>query len=397
MPTKPTIWLTLLLAALIGVNPFAIDAYLPAMTTIAYDFGTSLQRIEHSIGSFMFGYAAGMLLAAPASDRLGRRPVTLFGLGFFCLSTLLVSVSETSAVFMLGRVMQGLSSGIALVNVGAIVRDLYDERDSARQLSLITLLLMVLPLIAPIFGSLVLTIGSWRWIFGGLLAYALVLLAIVATRLPETAPTPDPVTKTQSLPRYLAMHVQSVLAHRRATAFALAAALSAATFFMFLSDAAFVYLEYFQLTPQQFPLAFGANVVLMGCAHFLNIQLLKRYKPRQIMPAGIAVMTLNAVAFFIYTWLADELLLPTVLFIMLALASQTLIVNNAIAAYMSRFDNNAGMANAISGALIYSVGAAAALLLGEFHGGSPQSLAAGFVVAAALAVLMTRIALSETR
>lgn len=389
--------LTLLLAALIGLNPFAMDAYLPAMAAIADDFDTTLQRIEHSISTYMLGYAAGMLLAAPVSDRLGRRPVTLFGMVFFCLATVWIITVNSAAGFNAARILQGLGSGAALVSVGAIVRDLFDEHDSARQLSMITILLLVLPLIAPVFGSAVLLLGSWRWVFVGLLAYAVVMTALVVWRLPETVAAQDDATKAQSALVYLVHHVRSVLNHRRATAYAMVAAFGASTLFLSLSDSAFVYLVYFGLTPQQFPLAFGANVILMGLAHFTNIRLLNRYRPRQILPFGVGLMVANAAGFTLYTLLADEQLLPTMGFIMTGLASQSLIVTNAIAAYMSRFSTNAGMANAISGALIFIVGGCAALLLGELHDSSPLSLAVSFLLAAIAAGFMTLIALGEKR
>ncbi len=384
-----------MLAALIGLNPITMDAYLPALATIASDFGASLQRIEHSIGMFMYGYAAGLLLAAPASDRLGRRPTALFGLAFYLFATVLALFSQSATMFNMARVLQGLGAGAALVNAGAVVRDLYDEHDSARQLSRIMILLLILPLVAPALGAAVLLVGNWQWIFAGFLVYATGLMIWIAAKLPETAPPQEDQVRSQPVLPYLVGHLQSVLAHRRATAFALTAAASSSTLFLFLSDAAFIYLDYFGLTAQQFPVYFGANVVLMALAHFANIRLLMRFRPRQIIPVGIVALWLNAALFVVMTAISPPTLLVCGLFMMVSLAVQSFIVNNAVAAYMSRFKTNAGMANAISGSLIFFVGATAGVLLGELHNGTPLSLALSFLASATLAAFAARLALTE--
>lgn len=389
--------LTVLLTSMIGLNPIAIDAYLPALTMMVDDFSSDLQVIEHSISTYMLGYASGLILAAPASDRRGRRPVALSGLILFVLATLAVALSQTASQLITFRVVQGVGAGVALVNVGAIVRDLFDERESARQLSMINAMLMTLPLVAPIFGAAVLAAGSWRWIFGGILIYALVVLLAVVLLLPETAPrnANASIAKRKHLFREIADQFATVLAHRRASAFAFTAAASAGALFLFLSDAAFVYMDYFGLSAAVFPFAFGANVVLMAIMQIVNIALLKRVRPRQILPWGVGALLITTVVFLGYTLLFEPAFYAVVGFIVLTLGSQSLIVNNAVAAYMSRFNENAGMATAISGALTFVFGAVAALLLGVFHDGTIRSLAGSFFMVAVVCAISTRVALRE--
>lgn len=389
--------LTVLLTSMIGLNPIAIDAYLPALTMMVDDLSSELQVIEHSISTYMLGYALGLILAAPTSDRTGRRPVALCGLFLFVLATLAVALSQSAGQLITFRIIQGIGAGVALVNVGAIVRDLFDERESARQLSMINAMLMTLPLVAPVFGAAVLAAGSWRWIFGGILIYALVVLLAVVLLLPETARRGQGATNPRgnSLLGEIVEQFGKVLAHRRASAFALTAAASAGTLFLFLSDAAFVYMDYFGLSAAVFPFAFGANVILMAIMQIINIALLKRLQPRQILPWGVGALLITTLTFLSYCWLFDPAFYVVVAFVVLTLGSQSLIVNNAIAAYMSRFDENAGMANAISGALTFVFGAVAALLLGVLHDGTVRSLATGFFMVAAIAAISMRVALRE--
>ena len=387
--------LPVLLAVMIGLNPVAIDAYLPALEAMAGDLGIGLQRAENTVALYMIGYAAGLLAAAPFSDRIGRRPLCLVGLLVFLGASLAIAATTSATMLMALRVMHGVGAGICLVNVGAIVRDLYDEHDSARQLARITLLLMALPLIAPIGGAMVLSIASWRWIFVALAVYAALVLLAVLRWLPETGHLRGRAVSTTGPLHFLAGHVRSVLAHRRATFFALTSALSAATLFAFLSDAAFVYLEYFDVPTTQFPWYFGANVVLMAALHVVNLHLLRRHAPRQILAAGIVLLGLSSLWALAYTLLFTPALLVVAANTALVLGMQTLVVNNSMAAYMSRFNENAGMANALSGSLIFVVGALSGLALAALHNGHPSALAATWFIVSVLAAVTARIALRE--
>lgn len=380
---------------MVGLNALAMDAYLPAIAEMALELAVPVQIIEHSVPMYMLGYTLGLLGAAPFSDRLGRKPICTTGVVLYMLCSLGAALVQSAALLGALRVLQGIGAGICLVNVGAIVRDLYDEHDSARQLSRITLLLMALPLVAPFGGAFVLNIASWRWIFVALAFYGFVVLLAIWQFLPETGRRRGRTSPDQGPLSFLISHVLSVLAHRRATFFALTAALSVANLFLFLSDAAFVYLKHFGVSTTRFPVYFGANVVLMAAMHFLNLRLLKSFKPRAIMPVGLWLTLTAAVWACVYSVAFEPTLGVTVLNTALVMAMQTLVVNNAQAAYMSRFDENAGMANALIGGLIFAVGAGAGLVLGALHNNHPSALTTAWVVVSVLALVCARIALRE--
>ncbi|MEM1262124.1 MAG: Bcr/CflA family efflux MFS transporter [Pseudomonadota bacterium] len=393
--SEPPPRLPLLLAGVVGLNPVAMDAYIPAIDVMASDFAVGIQALEVTIAIYMLGYTVGLLAAAPMSDRLGRRPVCLTGVIVYTLASgLIVILSDYSGLVAL-RIVQGIGAGISLVNVGAIVRDLYNEHDSARQLARIYMLLLALPLVAPVAGAWLLHLGTWRWIFVALTVYGAVMLLVTLWRLPETVGRRGTVASDLSAGAFLKSHIASVLTHRRATFFALSAAFAAATLFLFLNDAAFLYLDHFGVSSDRFPLYFGVNVVAMAGAHATNLRLLRHYGPRTIMRGGL-VATLASSGWALFYTLTFEPSLPVMAFSTAAvLATQTLIVNNAQAAYMSRFNENAGMANALIGSLIFLVGALASLLLAAVHNNHPSALAAAWLVTSVLALAAALVALRE--
>ena len=393
LATRPR-GLAIVLACLVGLNPLAIDTYLPALPEIAERLASPLQTIELSISTYLVGYSVGMLMAAPLSDRYGRRPLLIFGLGLFAIASIGVTACSNAPALLGVRFIQAFGAGAAIVNVGAIIRDFYDEHDSARQLSLIGSIMLILPLVAPAVGAGILAIASWQWIFVLFALYAIVILTVSLRVLPETVTADNRPELSGSPWQQLQAHVHSVLLHRRATAFALTASFSSACLFLYLTDAAFVYMDYFSITRTGFPFYFGAAVIAMALLHQLNLRLLKTYPPRRILPWGIALLIAASGLLFAYAALVDEPRLAAyVAGITLVLGSQTLIANNAIAAYMSRFRTNAGMANAIAASATFTLGAVASVVLTVLHDGTPRSLAAGMFVCALLAFACSRIAL----
>ncbi|MEO1576771.1 MAG: MFS transporter, partial [Pseudomonadota bacterium] len=112
----------LVLSALGALTPLAIDMYLPALPQIADLLGVPIQRMESSVSTYMVGLAVGVLIGATVSDRLGRKPSVLWGLGLFGLCSLGIAVTPDADVFLALRVVQAFGGGFAFVNIPAIVR-----------------------------------------------------------------------------------------------------------------------------------------------------------------------------------------------------------------------------------------------------------------------------------
>ena len=132
-PIKSEKSLLALLAGIVMLAPFAIDAYLPALGIIARDLMASEAVIQYSIGSFLFGTALGPLLAGPLSDAIGRRPVLIFGLiGFaiFSGACALVQSGETLVVF---RFFQALTGSASLLAGRALMADLYSGDELSKK------------------------------------------------------------------------------------------------------------------------------------------------------------------------------------------------------------------------------------------------------------------------
>ena len=149
MPTVSPVRLAIMLGTLVALGPLAIDTYLPALPTMADDFGVAVHRIELSVSVYVLGVALGQWLGGPLSDHFGRKPVAYVGLSVFIVASLAITVcSQVGWLYGL-RVLQALGGGATVVIAAASVRDHFNGREAARVLTSVGLVLLLAPLVAP--------------------------------------------------------------------------------------------------------------------------------------------------------------------------------------------------------------------------------------------------------
>lgn len=136
MKLRPdTLAMTAVLAMLTALGPLSTDFYLPSLPEIARVMQTDVAGAQATLSSFLFGFAAGQILWGPLSDRLGRRPVLLAGLGLFGFATLACALAPSIEALTLARALQALGASGPIVLGRAMVRDLYDGPRAGRKLA----------------------------------------------------------------------------------------------------------------------------------------------------------------------------------------------------------------------------------------------------------------------
>ncbi|NYS60922.1 multidrug effflux MFS transporter [Vreelandella salicampi] len=353
----------LLVAANTALAPFAIDAYLPAMSSLADSVKASIHHTELSISVFLFGFALGQLLFGPLSDRVGRKPVLMGGLVVFALASLMITQVESLPTLLAWRFVQALGGGACVVNSAAIVRDCFQGREAARVMSTMAMIMMLAPLVAPAVGSLLLYVAGWWLIFVFLAAYAGFLLWLLSTHLPETRD----MTLPAASPRQVLRNYASVLTHKEGMGYICAVAASFAGLFAFVTASPFLYLEYFSLSPALYPFVFGVNVVVIALSNRVNIYLLKNRTPQQNLRLGLAVQFFAASALVLMTLLGVASLPLVVVLVMMFTGMIGLITPNAISSLLDHFGHISATATALLGGIQFSSGALAGVMVGLFE------------------------------
>lgn len=353
----------ILVAANTALAPFAIDAYLPAMSALAADVGASIHHTELSISVFLFGFAVGQLCFGPLSDRLGRKPVLLGGLLAFALASLVITLVDSLTSLLVWRFIQALGGGACVVNSAAIVRDCFQGREAAKVMSTMAMIMMLAPLVAPAVGSVLLFVAGWWLIFVFLAAYAAFLAWLLGTRLPETRDMTQPVAS----PRQVIRNYASVLKHREGMGYICAAAASFAGLFAFVTASPFLYLEHFSLSPAVYPFVFGVNVVVIALSNRVNIYLLKKRTPQQNLRLGLTVQFFAASALVAVMLLNLASLPVVVVLVMMFTGMIGLITPNAISSLLDHFGHISATATALLGGIQFGSGALAGMMVGLFE------------------------------
>src|SRR4051794_13573158 len=179
--------MTAMLAGLMALNAFAIDAMVPALPAIGRSLNVAQENERQLVVvAYFVGFASTQLFWGPLADRFGRKPVLAAGIVLYGIFGLLCAFAASFELLIAGRVAMGASAAVTRVLVVAMVRDLFEAEAMARVMSLVFMTFMLVPVLAPNIGQAILLVASWRAIFLVLAGYAVVMLIWSSWRLPET-------------------------------------------------------------------------------------------------------------------------------------------------------------------------------------------------------------------
>ncbi|WP_210394961.1 Bcr/CflA family multidrug efflux MFS transporter [Motiliproteus sediminis] len=370
-PPSPALPLMLLLGAIAAVAPLSIDMYLPALPLIASDLAASSARLQQSVAVFLFGFALCQLVYGPLSDRIGRRPVLLFGLLLFTAASAACTLVNSAEQLLLTRLLQALGGGASAVVINAVVRDRYQGPAAARVFSLVIMTMTLAPLLAPSIGSLLLQVSGWRAIFLLLTLQGLTLTLWVACYLPETLP---PARRRQQPWRQLFAGYLSVLRHRQAMGHLLCSALAFAAMFAFITGSPFVYIGLFQVSEQLYGVLFGCNVLLLMAANGFNSRYVMKTGLHPMIVAGLAIQSGCGLVLMLAALSGLLTLTLTVLCCALFIGAIGLLAPNTSAAVVAPFEHHAGAASALMGSARFFCGALAAMLVALLDDGTAMPM-----------------------
>jgi len=360
--------------------------YLPALPGIAGEFGVDVPRIQVSVGLFLLGLGLGQFVGAPVSDRYGRRPTAFTGVAIFAVSTIGIVLSRTADPFIALRLVQGLGAGVAIVNIGAVVGDLFDTEETAGVLNIVSLIQVVGRLAAPVIGALILTALDWRAIFYALLLYCAVVASLLWFRLPETV-APASAGKSESLARLAIRGYTRVFGHTKALGYAICLSFSTGCMFVYLADAAFIYMEWFGVSAGVFSGLLALNVLAFGLCAVLNFRLLKKHPAHRILVVACGIQCLATCVLLAHVTLTTPSLPVVILLLMASMGVVGLSIGNAGACLLGHFPDFRGTASGVAGSMQFLVGGLLGTSLGIIHTGTPTLTALLVTLCAVIAAL----------
>ena len=375
-----------LVAALIAINAFAIDIMLPGLQQIGAGLGEpDPNRRQLVIPAYMLGFGVLQLVFGPLSDRFGRRGPLLFGLGIYCLAALSAYLVTDFNQLVALRFIQGAGAAASAVIATALVRDLFVGDAMARTLSLVFMVLMISPILAPGLGQGLLQVMQWRGLFLFMALVGILVTIWVALRLPETL---KPENRRALTFNSVIEGFGIVFTNRIATGYSLAVAMIFGALMGFLNSSQQVYVEHYGVGTW-FPAYFAASAAFSALGGFANSRLVVRFGMRRLAHGALAAFC-AAAALMLVLGLADLLPLPAFLGLsMVIFFAFSMIMPNFGALALEPLGAVAGTAASTQGFLQMSLGAGLGTVIGQFFDGTAVPLALGFFglgLAAALCV-----------
>ncbi|MBI5719064.1 MAG: multidrug effflux MFS transporter [Burkholderiales bacterium] len=279
--------LSLLLAGLGMLGPFAIDTYLPAFTAIGTSLAATPVQMQQTLSSYLLAFAVMNLFHGALSDSFGRRPVVLVGLSAFALASVGCALAESIGALVFWRAVQGLAAGAGMVVSRAIIRDLHAPAEAQRVMSQVTIFFGVAPAIAPVLGGLMLGPLGWRSIFWLLAGIAATLALANARLLPETLAA----SARQSFhPGHLLRGYAQLVRNPRFLALVVASGVPFNGMFLYVLSAPAWLGGLLRLEPTQFFWFFITSVAGIMAGAWLSGRLAGRMPPRRQVRWGFLVV-----------------------------------------------------------------------------------------------------------
>ncbi|MEN9544292.1 MAG: hypothetical protein RLZZ598_1125 [Pseudomonadota bacterium] len=317
-PDAHTLWraprwaLSILLACLGMLGPFAIDTYLPAFTGIASTIEATPLQMQQTLSIYLIGFAVMSLFHGALSDSFGRRPVVLWGVAVFTVASVGCALSQTIGQLVFFRLLQGLSTGAGIVVSRAVIRDMFAPADAQRVMSQVTLFFGIAPAIAPIIGGFLYVHLGWHSIFWFLAAIGVALWIANHQLLPETL---HEDMRQPFHPRHLLAGYWQLGSSPKFITLALASGIPFNGIFLYVLSAPVFVGEHLGLGPTQFFWFFLATIGGIMVGAWWSGRLAGKLPPQRQIRRGFRIMmtisVVNVVAnalFPVQAWWALPLL-----------------------------------------------------------------------------------------
>ncbi|MGH2340682.1 multidrug effflux MFS transporter [Segnochrobactraceae bacterium EtOH-i3] len=278
------------LGMLAAFAPMATDMYLPAFHQMEAWFHVPVGGVEGTLSIFFLGLAAGQAIYGPLIDRVGRRGPLLAGIALYVLATIACLLTDDIGLFTTFRFLQAMGGCAGMIIGRAIIRDLFDARESARALSLLMAVMTLAPILAPILGGFLVSHGPWQLVFYAMLAFGLICAGLVWLFIPETL-APEH-RQRHGLGGILKVWA-GLVSDRRFIVPALVGGLAQACMFAFITGSPFVFMGLHGASAQAYGGLFALIAAALIVGANLNARLLRHHAPERLL--GLA-LGLNVVA-----------------------------------------------------------------------------------------------------
>ncbi|PUE67191.1 multidrug effflux MFS transporter [Arcobacter lacus] len=273
----------------------AIDMYLASMPNIASYFGTSYSKVQLTLTFYLFSMGIGQLFFGPIIDYFGRKIPLILGVLLYSLCSILITFSTNIELFLLFRIIQGLSVALIYVSIISMVRDVSKGRVAANIFAILITIGAITPILAPTFGGYIEQEFGWKTVFYTLFSLAILLSIMSFFTLQETLKEEK---KVKINFKNIFIIYFKIIKDRKFLTPAITACLMYMFVFAYIAGASFAYQEIYKLDSKTFGLIFGATGSALLFGALLSTRLLKVFNMKQLSISGAFILVIGSIISF---------------------------------------------------------------------------------------------------
>ncbi len=349
-----------------------MDIYLPALPEMMHALSVDVSGAQITLSAFTGTLAVAQLLYGPLSDRFGRRPLLLTGVGIYFVATLLCLTAHNIDTLVAWRVVQALGGCAGGVLARAAVRDMYGREHAARMLSLLSAAMAIAPAIAPIAGGWLVPLG-WKSSFVVMAGFGAIVLAGTWFLMGETNKHMDPEALD---PWRMLDTFGRLLRDRIFVGNGLAVSFVFVSLYSFVSISSFVVIGVLGVRPDHFGYSFAGPVLCFAVGSTLASRLSHRVPIERTVKTGVAIGLVGGLAMLALALSGVQTVAAVIVPAAVMAFAQGLVLPNSTAVALSGHPKVAGSASALLGAVQAGLGALAGWLAGTLQHGTTLTLAA---------------------
>lgn len=383
-----------LMAALMSIVALSIDAVLPALPMIG-DYLSVSDPINNPqlITSIFLGLGFGQLILGPLSDSLGRKPIVYIGFAIFIVASIICVTTRSFEVMLIGRVLQGVGLAAPRTMSIAMVRDSYDGDYMAKILSIVVMVFILVPVVAPTLGQFLMNHYGWKFIFTFTLAFGVLVMVWFWLRQPET------LKDKYKIPYRLSIFKTGTIEFfkiRSAVIYTLLSGFITGSFMVYLSTSQLIFENQYDLA-EEFPLIFASLAISFGLATFMNSQLVVRFGMKRIVHISMWSFIITSLIFIL---IFHSGLNPSIEILITFFAVQFFTIGflfgNLRALAMEPLGHIAGIGSALNGFISTVMAVPIANYIGSFVEDTVTPLFIGFLVCGVISIILFYVNVRKT-
>ena len=372
MRLKPeSLAMTVLLAFMTALGPLSTDIYLASMPHISEALGASTGAVQLTLSLYLVGFAFGQIFYGPLSDKYGRRPVLLAGFAIYLVATTACIFASSIQTLIAARMVQAVGAAGPIVLARAIVRDLYEGSRAARQLGIMSTIMGITPIGAPVLGGFLEAYFGWRSSFVGMGVIGLVIGLNGLLFLPETN------HNKRGEPLSIGSIFASFAMVSRNGAFRSYLSIQALGYcglFGFLSGSSYVLQKVFGFSSVQFGLTFALCSMSYITATTIGTKLITSRGLEGLIRMGVALMCAGGVLQVLAYALMPGVFLALTIPQMLYFLGMGFTLPQTMAASLTPFPERAGAASSLMGFIQMTSASVVGAIMGASFGGTAWPL-----------------------